>query len=55
MKCSLPLLILGLTVAQLLGGCGGGSSSSAAPVTTTPAPAVTGVKTPSTVSVVTAN
>lgn len=50
MKFSFHLMCLGLSGTVLLSGCGGGSSAS-----TAPAPVVAGVKTPSTVSVVTAN
>lgn len=46
-----------LTAASLLTACGGGSTTSSAPVVTPPAPkptAVTGIVTPTQVSVVTA-
>ena len=51
MNNTLRLLLLAVTTAGLLSGCGGGSSTS----NSTPTPTATGVATPKAVSVVTAN
>jgi len=55
----LSYAVLALLAAGTLSGCGGGSQSAATPVAVTPPPpppaAVTGVVTPKSVSVVTAN
>jgi len=52
MKSSVLFLVLAITAAGLLAGCGGGSSGSSSPSSPT---GVTGVATPKGVSVVTAN
>jgi hypothetical protein len=59
MKSTLRFLLLAVITAEVVAGCGGDSSaatSNSTPVASTPTPtAITGVSTPHTVSVVTAN
>jgi hypothetical protein len=55
MKGFATYLLIALACASALSACGGGGSSSSSAATTTQGGAVTGVSTPKTVSVVTAN